>query len=141
MCKNYIMTYNSYSYKRGVTEFYQESQNPFCLVVTLIVVYKKYYTSIYIFYILFISRQIQRSKNYQNPTNTSKDTYKNNYLFKLFSLLNKSDSRSTTDLVMYQCDSHENMKDFIMTSPHVIPHPILSQIVNVNQKCKCKPRT
>ena len=34
MCKNYIMTYNSYSYKRGVTGFYQESQNPLCLVVT-----------------------------------------------------------------------------------------------------------
>ena len=31
--KNYIMTYNSYSYKRGVTGFYQESQNLLCLVV------------------------------------------------------------------------------------------------------------
>ena len=35
--------------------------------------YKKiYYISIYIFYILFISRQIQKSKNYENPTSTAK---------------------------------------------------------------------
>ena len=51
---------------------------------------KIYYTSIYIFYILFISRQVQKSKNYQNPTNTSKDTYKTIFiiLFKLFSIWN-----------------------------------------------------
>ena len=82
------MTYNSYSYKRGVTGFYQESQNPLCLVVTRIVVYKIYYTSIYIFYILCIGRQIQISKNYQNPTSTSRDTRKTIFiiLFKLFSI-------------------------------------------------------
>ena len=33
---------------------------------------KLHYTSIYIFYILFISRQVQKSKNYENPTSTSK---------------------------------------------------------------------
>ena len=37
---------------------------------------KMYYTSIYIFYLLFIIRQIQISKNYQNPTSTSRDTSK-----------------------------------------------------------------
>ena len=36
---------------------------------------KLYYTSIYIFYILFISRQVQKSKNYDNPTSTSKDIH------------------------------------------------------------------
>ena len=39
MCKNYIITYNSYSYKKGVTGFYQESQNPLSCSH---VVYKKY---------------------------------------------------------------------------------------------------
>ena len=34
------MIYNSYSYKRRVTGFYQESQNPLCPVVKRIVVYK-----------------------------------------------------------------------------------------------------
>ena len=49
---------------------------------------KIHYTSIYIFYILFISRQIQKSKNDENPTSTSKDTCKTIFiiLFKLFSI-------------------------------------------------------
>ena len=49
---------------------------------------KIYYTSIYIFYILFVSRQVQNSKNDKNPTNTSKDTCKTIFiiLFKLFSI-------------------------------------------------------
>ena len=34
------------------------------------------YTSIYIFYILFISRQIHKSKNYENPTSISEVTSK-----------------------------------------------------------------
>ena len=33
MCKSYIMTNNSYSYKRGVTGFYQKTKS-LCLVVT-----------------------------------------------------------------------------------------------------------
>ena len=49
---------------------------------------KIYYTSIYIFYLLFISRQIQKSKNDVNPTSTSGDTYKTIFiiLVKLFSI-------------------------------------------------------
>ena len=48
---------------------------------------KIYYTPIYIFYLLFISRQVQKSKNYQSTTNTSKDTYKTFLLFYLNSFL------------------------------------------------------
>ena len=46
--------------------------------------------SIYIFYLLFISRQVQKSKNDENSTNTSKDTSKAIFiiLFKLLSHLN-----------------------------------------------------
>ena len=44
-----------------------------------------------------------------------------------------------TDLVMHQHDSHENVKEFIMMSPHVMPHPIVSQITNVNPKCEHEP--
>ena len=39
------------------------------------------YTSIYIFYILFISRQIQKFKNYQNPTSTSEVTQEYKTIF------------------------------------------------------------
>ena len=35
---------------------------------------------------------------------------------------------------MCQCDSRENVKEFVMTSPHVMPHPIVSQITNANLK-------
>ena len=35
---------------------------------------------------------------------------------------------------MYQCDSHENMKEFVMMSPYVMTCPIISQIANVNLK-------
>ena len=38
----------------------------------LLVLYKIYYTSIYIFYILFKSRQVQKFKNYKYQTSTSK---------------------------------------------------------------------
>ena len=46
------------------------------------------YTSIYIFYLLLISRQFQKSKNDVNPTCTSEDTCKAIFiiLFKLFSI-------------------------------------------------------
>ena len=46
-----------------------------------------------------------------------------------------------TDLVTYQPDSCENMKEFVMMSPHVMPHPIISQIANANPKHECKPKT
>ena len=51
---------------------------------------KLYYMSIYIFYILFVSRQFQKSKNDEYPTSALKDTYKSIFivLFKLFSHLN-----------------------------------------------------
>ena len=39
---------------------------------------------------------------------------------------------------MHQRDSYENMKEFVMTSPHVMPHPIISQIVNANPKHECE---
>ena len=41
-----------------------------------------------IFYVLFISRQFQKSKIDENPTSTSGDTYKTIFiiLFKLFSI-------------------------------------------------------
>ena len=45
-----------------------------------------------------------------------------------------------TDLVMYQHESHENMKEFFMTSPHVMPCPIISRIMNVNCKHKREPQ-
>ena len=35
---------------------------------------------------------------------------------------------------MRQCDSCENAKEFVMRSPHVMPHPIVSQIANANLK-------
>ena len=44
---------------------------------------KIYYTSIYIFFILFISRQVQKSKNDENPTSTSEVTYITFLLFYL----------------------------------------------------------
>ena len=39
-----------------------------------------------------------------------------------------------TDLTMHQCDSCENIKEFVVMSPHVMPHPIESQIANANPK-------
>ena len=91
---------------------------------------KLYYASIYIFYLLFISRQFQKCKNDVNPTSTSKDTCKTIFiiLFKLFSIGDSFKFKVTreTDLVMHQCYSCENVEEFIVTSPHVMPHPIIS---------------
>ena len=39
-----------------------------------------------------------------------------------------------TDLVTCQCESCENMKEFFVTSPHIMPCPIVSQITNANHK-------
>ena len=50
--------------------------------------------------------------------------------FKLFSICNSFESKVTQEarliLVTCQHDSHENVKEFIMMSPHVMPHPIVS---------------
>ena len=47
-----------------------------------------YYTSIYIFYILlFISRQVQKSKNYENTTSTPKVTSKTIFIICLNSFV------------------------------------------------------
>ena len=63
---------------------------------------KIYNTSINIFYLLllFISREIWISKNYQNPTSTSKDTYKTIFiiLFKLFSIGNSFEFKATQEI-------------------------------------------
>ena len=60
---------------------------------------KLYYTSIYIFYLLFISGQIQKSKNDENPTNTSEDTCKTIFivLLKLFSIGDSFKFKSTQE--------------------------------------------
>ena len=42
---------------------------------------------------------------------------------------------------MYQQDSHENVKEFIVMSPHVMPHPIMSRIVNANSEHEPEPKT
>ena len=53
--------------------------------------------SLHILYIIFILRQIQISKNYQNPTSTSQDTCKTIFivLFKLFSIGNSFKFKAT----------------------------------------------
>ena len=58
-----------------------------------------YYTSIIIFYILFIARQVQKSRHYENPTSTSKDTYKTIFiiLFQLFSIGDSFEFKTTRE--------------------------------------------
>ena len=87
---------------------------------------KIYYTSIYIFYILFISRQVQKSKNDKKQQVHQKIHTKQFFmLFKLFSTCNSFEFKVTEE-TQCQCDSCENMKEFVMMSPHVTPHPIIS---------------
>ena len=64
----------------------------------------------------------------------------NNFILLYFKLFSIGDSFKfkATDLVTRQRDSRENVKEFVMTSPHVMPHPIVSGIVNMNPKCECK---
>ena len=61
---------------------------------------KLYYTSIYIFYILFISKQFQKCKNYENPTSTSKDTCKTIFIIilKLFSIGDSFEFKATREM-------------------------------------------
>ena len=59
------------------------------------------------------------------------------YLFQLFSIGDSFKFNATqkaTDLVTRQCYSRENAKEFVVTSPHVMPHPIVSRITNANPK-------
>ena len=60
---------------------------------------KLYYTSIYILSLLYISRQVQKCKNYENPTSTSKVTYKTVFiaLFRLFSICNSFEFKATRE--------------------------------------------
>ena len=41
---------------------------------------------------------------------------------------------------MCQCDTHENVKEFVVTSPHIMPRPIISRIANVNPKHEHEPK-
>ena len=62
-------------------------------------------------------------------------------LFELFSIgdsFNLKHSIDATDLVTRQHDSRENAKDFVVTSPHLMPHPIVSRIANANLKRDCE---
>ena len=61
---------------------------------------KLYYTSIYILYLLFISRQFQKCKNYQNPTSTSQDACKTSFIiiFELFSIGNSFKYKATREM-------------------------------------------
>ena len=45
-----------------------------------------------------------------------------------------------TDLVMCLHDSREIVKESFVMSPHVMPHPIISQIVNENHKHEFEPQ-
>ena len=106
------------------------------------------YQFTYFIYYLFQDK-LKDPKNYENPTSTSKVTRKTIFtiLFKWFSICNSFEFKATqiywssmTDLVMCQCESYENVKELLMMSPHVMPHPIVSQIANVNCKCRCEPQ-
>ena len=46
--------------------------------------------------------------------------------FLLATHLNLKRLENATDLVMRQRDSHENTKEFVVTSPYAMPHPIVS---------------
>ena len=61
---------------------------------------QKYTTHQFTFLFIIISRQIQKSKNYQNPTSTSKDTYKTILLilFKLFSIGASFEFKATREM-------------------------------------------
>ena len=96
---------------------------------------ENYTTHQFTYFIYLFQDKFKNSKNYENPTSTPKVTYKTIFiiLFKLFSICNSFEFKviqiyrsSMTDLVMCQCESHENVKESFVTSPHVMPHPIVS---------------
>ena len=116
-----------------------------CLVITRIVVYKNLlYIYLHILFIIYFKTISEISKKDVNPTSTSGDTCKTIFiiLFKLFSIgdlfKSKATQENATDLVTRQHDSRENVKEFIVTSPHVMPRPIISRIANANRARECE---
>ena len=82
-----------------ITRIDQESQIHCVLLSHELLSTKVYNTSIYIFYILFISRQFQKCKNDVNPTSTSGDTHETIFiiLFKLFSISDSYKFKATQE--------------------------------------------
>ena len=91
------MTNNSYSYKRGVTGFYQESQNPLCLVVTSIVVYKNtLYINLHTLFIIHIKTS-SRIQELLRSIKYIKIYIQNNFMivFNLFCICNAFEFKAT----------------------------------------------
>ena len=61
--------------------------------------YTIYQFTYFIYYSVFISRQVQKCKNYENPTSTSKDTRKTIFiiLFKLISIGDSFEFKATQE--------------------------------------------
>ena len=80
-----------------INRILSKSKNPGGLVLMQIVVNNTHYISIYIFYILFTSRQVEEFKNYQNTSSTSKVTSKTILiiLLYLFSICNTFEFKVT----------------------------------------------
>ena len=80
-----------------ITRFHQKVKIHCVLLSHELLSTKIYYTSIYIFYLVFIARQVQKYKNDENPTSTSEDTYKTIFiiLFELFSIGNSFEFKAT----------------------------------------------
>ena len=79
----YMMMIQFQFLQEGSNRILSKAKNPLCLVVTSSVVYKIYYTSICVFYIIFTSRQVQKLKNYKNPSSTSKVIDKTKLYFRM----------------------------------------------------------
>ena len=78
MCKLYVMTYNSYSYKRGVTGFIKRP-NP-CVLLSHDLLYTK--TTLHInlhIELMFFPGVIKNPKNQRNPLSTSKDMHRTSF--------------------------------------------------------------
>ena len=93
----------------------------------------KYTTHQFTYFIYYLFQdKFKYPKNDVNPTSTSRDTCKT-ILFILFELFSIGDSfkfkaTEATDLVTRQRDSRDNVKEFIVTSPHITPRPIISRL-------------
>ena len=95
-------------------------------------------------------RQLQESKNYQNTSSTSKVTSKTILciLLNLFSVCNTFKFQATWisrwphdsiySSVLCECESHENIKEFIAISCHIkLYHKSQMQTLNASPKNKC----